>query len=121
MLNDLTTKSYSDFMNDAEFHEDLAIMAAQERIAELMKEKGISRAELAQLLGKSKAFVTKLLSDRQNLTIRTFANVLYHLGEDAEFGSIPIKRRSMKPVCSYSYNFNTPSLDKQICGIVVAA
>lgn len=53
---------------------------AAELVARLMQEQGVNKAELARRLGKSRSWVTQLLSGQANMTIRTFAEVAYQLG-----------------------------------------
>ena len=60
--------------------QERAYFAANVLITRLMDEAGVSRAELARRLGKSRAFVTRLLDGSVNMTIRTISNVLFHLG-----------------------------------------
>ncbi|RJX29941.1 MAG: XRE family transcriptional regulator [Desulfarculus sp.] len=55
------------------------IMEVTERVCELMRSKNITRAELANRLGKSKGFVSQLLGGGRNLTLRTLADVLFAL------------------------------------------
>ena len=57
-----------------------AYMEAYMLIIRLMDEKGVSKAELARRLGRSRPYVTKLLNGSTNMTIRTIADVLFHLG-----------------------------------------
>jgi transcriptional regulator with XRE-family HTH domain len=52
-----------------------------ERILEIMEEKGISRSELAERLGVSKAAISKLLNNGSNMTLKrllTIAEALDH-------------------------------------------
>jgi len=58
--------------------ESLALEAA-ETIATLMAKRKTSRADLAKRLGKSRAWVTQMLSGKANLTIRTLAEVAHAL------------------------------------------
>ena len=48
-------------------------MLATEEILQLMDREGISKADLARELGKSKAYVTQALSGGRNMTLRTLA------------------------------------------------
>ncbi|GJM43215.1 MAG: hypothetical protein DHS20C21_00570 [Gemmatimonadota bacterium] len=50
------------------------ILDVTEQLVEAMEEVGVSRTELAQRLGKSKGFVSQVLSGNQNVTLRTLAN-----------------------------------------------
>ena len=60
----------------------LAPKLLAELIARLMEDRGVTKAELARRLGKSRAWVTQLLSGRANMTLRTFAEVTYALGAE---------------------------------------
>jgi len=59
------------------------IMQATEAIAALLEEQGVSRAELARRIGKSSAFVTKLLRGNNNFTLRTLSDVFFALNRSA--------------------------------------
>ena len=103
-------KSIKDFKNDPLFYEELAILKAQEKIAELMKNSNISKTELAKSLNQSKAHITELLSDGRNLTLRTFARVCFHLNAEIDFQTYLIgAKHSVKKLASdkkfvfYSY------------------
>jgi len=63
-----------------EFYQEMFLLRAQELIAELMEQKGISRSQLAKRTGLSNSRITFMLSDERNLTLRTLAKVCYHLG-----------------------------------------
>jgi transcriptional regulator with XRE-family HTH domain len=58
------------------------ILDATEAIVELLEEQKISRQELARRLGKSKSFVSQLLSGERNMTLRTLADLGYVLGRN---------------------------------------
>ena len=66
-----------------------AYMEAYMLIMRLMDEQNVTKAELAKRLGRSRAYVTKLLNGSTNMTIRTIADVLFHLGHRLEVGSAP--------------------------------
>jgi len=53
---------------------------ATESLCSLMDKEKVSRAELARRLDVSPAYVTKLLSGTQNLTLATLADAFYELG-----------------------------------------
>ena len=78
-------KSFETFRENPGFYEELTILKAQDTIAELMKNSGTTRTELAKALKQSKAHVTELLSDGHNLTLRTFARVCFHLNAEVDF------------------------------------
>ncbi|MBF0175896.1 MAG: helix-turn-helix transcriptional regulator [Magnetococcales bacterium] len=64
-----------------------------------MKENGITRAELADRLGKSESFVSQVLSGHRNMTLETLADIAYTLdlkvkvdfGRDDWVGTEPLK------------------------------
>lgn len=60
-------------------------------IEQLLREKGISKQELAGKLGVTPPQVTKLLSGKENLGLKTIARIEEVLGE--EIVSVPLARR----------------------------
>ncbi len=64
--------------------ERLIVDVAEEIYAVMERGEGMSRAGLAQRLGKSKAFVTQILSGSRNLTLRTIADIAGALGQRVE-------------------------------------
>ncbi len=56
------------------------IVDAQEEITAAMDRAGATKADLAKALGKSRSFVTQILSSGRNLTLRTWAGVATALG-----------------------------------------
>lgn len=96
----MTTK-HNELMRDPVFRQQLAVellvAEAAELISQLMHEKGMSKADLARELKKSRAWVTQLLSGKNNLTIRTLAEVIHALGGKVEIScSAPIDTRSAR-------------------------
>lgn len=55
--------------------------AISNRIYELMKERGLSKMQFAQALGKRPSEVTKWLSGQHNFTIRTLSQLSSFFGE----------------------------------------
>ena len=58
-----------------EFELEWLLLDLEEQICAAMQAKGITRSELAERLGTSRAFVTKLLSSHENLTMKTLVRV----------------------------------------------
>lgn len=56
-----------------------------DQITEFMAARKISKADLARSLGKSKAFVSKVLRGDANITVKTLSSVLHHLEARIEF------------------------------------
>lgn len=59
--------------------EVLKVLVA-DRISALMEELGLRPVDVADRLGKSQAWVSRLLNGRQNLTLNTLAHIGYVLG-----------------------------------------
>ena len=59
-----------------------AILNFTEQICEQMEKQKITRAELAERLGVSRAFITKLLNGNPNLTLKTMINMASALKSD---------------------------------------
>jgi DNA-binding phage protein len=80
-------------MQDPEYRRLFAIESlvtdAAELVAQLMQDQRVNKAELARRLGKSRAWVTQLLSGRANMTIRTFAEAVYALGSQVKLDAQP--------------------------------
>lgn len=53
------------------------ILEVTEAIATLLQEQEVSRSELARRIGKSPAYVTKLLRGDNNFTLRTLSDVFF--------------------------------------------
>jgi transcriptional regulator with XRE-family HTH domain len=62
------------------YQQERLILDTTEQICEVMEEQGISRTELANQLGKSKAFISQLLNGSHNMTLRTLSDVFVALG-----------------------------------------
>jgi transcriptional regulator with XRE-family HTH domain len=81
-------------MQNPEFRKEFAvetfIVECTELLSRVMHEKQISKAELAQRVGKSRAWATQLLSGGRNVTARTLAEVAYELGVELRLESSPI-------------------------------
>jgi len=67
------------FRDDVEFLTEKAILDLTEKIVDKMHKIGLSRAELAQKLGVSKPFVTKLLNGNPNMTVKTMVSIAHAL------------------------------------------
>ena len=60
----------------ADFQRERVILDVAILIRRLLKEQGLTKAELASRLGKSKAFITQILNGRANMTLRTISDVM---------------------------------------------
>lgn len=57
------------------FEQERLFVEVTELLTSAMDVQGITRAELAQRLGKTKSFVTQVLRGRHNMTLRTLAGL----------------------------------------------
>ena len=61
------------------------ILEATELLSNLMATEGVTKAELARRLGRSKAYVTQVLRGSANLTLRTLADLGLAVGYRIRF------------------------------------
>lgn len=105
-------------MQDPEYRRLFAIEGlvtdAAELMARLMEQHEVNKAELARRLGKSRAWVTQLLSGRANMTIRTFAAVVHALGAEVKLSAQPQATKDAetslprRPAVAFTMPFSTP-------------
>lgn len=60
--------------------EEALILEVTEAVSAVMQEEGVSKTQLAKRLGKTKGFISQLLSGGRNLTLRTLAGLVEALG-----------------------------------------
>lgn len=65
-----------------EFKLEEVIVDFTEEICRLMEEEGIDRSELAERLGVSRAFITKILNGNPNLTLKTMMKLSMALNRE---------------------------------------
>lgn len=63
------------FRKTPEFELEGMLLSVNEQICKTMDDRGLSKSDLANLLNNSPAWVTKLLSGDQNLTLKTLATI----------------------------------------------
>lgn len=84
-------------MQDPEYRKHYAIeglvIGSAELIATLMEQQGLSQADLAKRLGRSRAWISQLLSGRTNMTIRTLAELVYELGAEVKLDAQPLNAK----------------------------
>src|SRR5687767_14347290 len=73
------------------FQQERAIYEVTELLEALLLESGISRAQFAKRLGKTKGWVTQLLDGDANKTIRTVADACAVLGREFRVSAQPIQ------------------------------
>ena len=78
--NSVLQRSIANLSPESVEHSRLAFDVS-DRIATILKKKGITQRELANGLGKSEAEVSKWLGGTQNFTLKTIAMIQSFLGE----------------------------------------
>ena len=80
------------------FEQERLILDVTEQMCTVLEEEGISRATLAERLGKSKAYVSQLLDGRANMTLRTVADVFHAMGRSLQVSAVaPTPRPAAAP------------------------
>ena len=72
------------------YQQERTILETTVLIRGLLKAEGMTKAELANRLGKSKAYVTQLLNGNANMTLRTISDILLALGKSLHLSAGPI-------------------------------
>ena len=75
---------FDKYLEDEEFarfmaQEDL-IIEITEGFCKILEEKHLSRSKLARLMGRTRGYISQLLNGRSNITLRSLADIAYHLG-----------------------------------------
>lgn len=80
------------------FQQERLLFDVTEQMCKSMKKKGISRSQLAKLLGKSKGRISQILDGERNLTLRIVANVFTALGQSTVISAedIVIERKRLR-------------------------
>jgi transcriptional regulator with XRE-family HTH domain len=93
---------FEEFLQDYEhrrvFQQESLAFEATEMICTLLKHEGIPKAELAKRIGKSKAYVTQVLSGARNMTLHTFADFAFALGHKVDINPIPLNMAAQETI-----------------------
>lgn len=83
----MKTKNWKFYPGDFEYNADGRMYARQELVYNItedflviMENQNVSKQDLAKKLGKSKSYVSQLLSGRRNMTLGTFSDMCFALG-----------------------------------------
>lgn len=82
-------RAIASYEGDAEFEFEELLLDINEQIVAQLQQSGMRRSELADKLGVSRAFVTKLLSGEENVTLKTLIRVANALGTKVRFNIGP--------------------------------
>jgi transcriptional regulator with XRE-family HTH domain len=72
-------RMFDEALASPEAWEDGPVVEFTEDLCRLMKEKNVSRADLAKKIGTSRAYVTKLLGGNANFTLATMVKLAFAL------------------------------------------
>lgn len=94
----MTNKTAAEWMKESlakykdtfEFKLEEVILDITEEVCRAMEEKEIDRAELADKLGVSRAFISKLLNGTPNLTIKTLMKIAVALDKELSIRMPPV-------------------------------
>ncbi len=68
------------FQGDPQFIAEGLLLDINEQLVKLLQEQGVSKSVLAQRLGVSNAYISKLLNGNENLTIKQLVKIATVLG-----------------------------------------
>lgn len=74
------------------YEQERLVLWTTDQLCEAMEESGTSKADLAAMLGTSRANVTNLLSGARNMTLRTVADVACVMGHRVELSLEPLRQ-----------------------------
>ena len=80
------------------FEQEFLLVSATELISALMQEQKVTRSELAERIGKSKSFVTQILTGQHNMTLRTLADLAGALGARVQLQHRRRRMEAQSPV-----------------------
>lgn len=89
MNDNFFTERYEKRKNDPEFILEGIILELTVQICREMEKQNINRAELARRLGKSRAYVTRMLDGNTNFTLQSLVKIASALGSDIEVNIKP--------------------------------
>ncbi len=73
------------------FQQERVILETAILIRRLLKERGLTKADLAAKLGRSKSFVTQLLNGHANMTLRTLSDIMCVLNRSLSVSAQPLE------------------------------
>jgi transcriptional regulator with XRE-family HTH domain len=86
---------YEEFVSTDEgrrlFEQERLILDVTQTIFSIMEKKSVRKAELSRRLGKSKAYITRLLDGRTNMTLRTLSDLMLVLDQRTSVSAISLE------------------------------
>ena len=100
--DDLKTLERLDALYDENFEKEYArqdfVIGCTESIMHIMESAEISKADLADVLGKSRAYVTQVLNGSRNMTLNTLADIAGALGAEVSIKFEAAEEKSQSPL-----------------------
>ncbi|AET90655.1 hypothetical protein BYI23_B000480 [Burkholderia sp. YI23] len=78
-----------------------AMLDIARQIVAVMRDKGISQAKLAEMMGKHAPFISRVLSGEHNVTIQTIAEAVHALDAHLDVRIVPNKAISL-PITEFT-------------------
>ncbi|EJE4205056.1 helix-turn-helix transcriptional regulator [Vibrio parahaemolyticus] len=104
---------YSD-AEDRAFARDELVYNVTEDLLVIMEDKGISKTELSRRLGKSKSYVSQVLSGSRNMTLGSFSDICFALGFKPEV-NLPVEDKVEEDENNYfEFIIERPSASQHI-------
>jgi len=101
------------------FQQEKLILEVTELISEAMKENEVSRADLARLLGRTRSYITQILTGSRNLTLRTWADAMTVLGQEARVSRALLADLGKESIAWKAQPENVPSVQNRAPAPVV--
>ena len=86
-----------EFQDDVEFLTEEAALNVVSEIRRVMEESGVTAAELARRIGKSRAYVSKVLNYSPNMTLRSLVLLAHALGARWESPRLIALKKTARP------------------------
>ncbi|MGL0931795.1 helix-turn-helix transcriptional regulator [Vibrio vulnificus] len=93
--------------------EDLVYNVTEDLLV-FLEDNDISKKELARRLGKSKSYITQVLSGSRNMTLGSFSDICFSLGFKPEI-KIPVQEEPIAEKAQFSWG----TFDKKLSGTKV--
>lgn len=88
---------FEEWKDDPDYELEGVLLDVTEQIARALIAQGMKRSELAERLGTSRAYVTKLLDGQENMTLKTLVRVANALEMKVDTRFIP-REQAARPV-----------------------
>jgi transcriptional regulator with XRE-family HTH domain len=80
IFEQIVTPEIKDYFNE-DLAQTTALLEASDLIYSAMEEKGLNQSQLAEKMGVSRGYISRILSGNENMSIKNVAKVLHVLGK----------------------------------------